>query len=78
MERKYIIKDAREILSHELENLGTKESASMCENYITNATSLVSAIPKDSEGYCTVYKMDCADGLGLMTVYQVYPGIQLI
>lgn len=33
MERKYIIKDAREILSHELENLGTKESASMCENY---------------------------------------------
>ena len=22
--------------------------------------------------------MDCADGLGLMTVYQVYPGIQLI
>lgn len=78
MEKKYIIKDAREILSHELENLGTKESASMCENYITNATSLVSAIPKDSEGYCTVYKMDCADGLGLMTVYQVYPGIQLI
>lgn len=22
--------------------------------------------------------MDCEDGLGLMTVYQVYPGIQLI
>lgn len=37
-----------------------------------------SVIPKDNDGYCTVYKMDCADGLGLMTVYQVYPGIQLI
>lgn len=36
------------------------------------------AISRDSEGYCTLYKMDCGDGLGLMTVYQVYPGIQVI
>lgn len=50
----------------------------MNENSITNAAGLVVVIPKDNDGYCTVYKMDCADGLGLMTVYQVYPGIQLI
>lgn len=35
-------------------------------------------ITRDSEGYCALYKMDCGDGLGLMTVYQVYPGIQVI
>lgn len=39
---------------------------------------LSEVIPKDNDGYCTIYKMDCADGLGLMTVYQVFPGIQLI
>lgn len=50
----------------------------MNENPITNATGLSAVIPKDNDGYCTVYKLDCADGLGLMTVYQVYPGIQLI
>ena len=33
---------------------------------------------RDSEGYCALYKMDCGDGLGLMTVYQIYPGIQVI
>ena len=47
----------------------------MNENPITNATGLSAVIPKDNDGYCTVYKLDCADGLGLMTVYQVYPGI---
>lgn len=45
---------------------------------IQNTKGLSAVIPKDNDGYCTVYKMDCADGLGLMTVYQVYPGIQLI
>ena len=50
----------------------------MNKNPITNATGLSAIIPKDNDGYCTVYKMDCEDGLGLMTVYQVYPGIQLI
>ena len=50
----------------------------MTESPVTNARGLSAAIPKDSEGYCTVYKLDCSDGLGLMTVYQVYPGIQLI
>ncbi|WP_330664667.1 AraC family transcriptional regulator [Lacrimispora sp. 210928-DFI.3.58] len=50
----------------------------MNENPITNAAGVSAVIPKDNDGYCTVYKMDCADGLGLMTVYQVYPAIQLI
>lgn len=50
----------------------------MDENPITMSKGLSAVIPKDNDGYCTVYKMDCADGLGLMTVYQVYPGIQLI
>lgn len=78
MEKRYIFKDAKKVLTHELEALGAKENASMSENFIANTKRLVAAIPKDSEGYCTVYKLDCADGLGLMTVYQVYPGIQLI
>lgn len=39
---------------------------------------LSAVLPQEDGGCCTVYKMDCADGLGLMTVYQVYPGIQLV
>lgn len=50
----------------------------MNENAIINAKGLANIISKDNDGYCTIYKMDCVDGLGLMTVYQVYPGIQLI
>lgn len=78
MEKRYIIKNAREALAQQLETLEATEQTSMNESPITNARGLSAAIPKDSEGYCTVYKMDCSDGLGLMTVYQVYPGIQLI
>lgn len=44
-----------------------------------NLLNGVSAIvPQDQDGYCTLYKIDCSDGPGLMTVYQVYPGIVLI
>ena len=78
MEKKYIIKDTRNILAHQLEANRIMENEPMSESPITNAKGLSAAIPKDSEGYCTVYKLDCSDGLGLMTVYQVYPGIQLI
>lgn len=39
---------------------------------------LPAVLSKEDSGCCAVYKMDCADGLGLMTVYQAYPGIQLI
>lgn len=78
MEKKYIIRNAREILARQLKTFGATEQTSMNESPITNARGLSEAIPKDSEGYCTIYKLDCSDGLGLMTVYQVYPGIQLI
>lgn len=44
----------------------------------SNMKGLSAVIPKDNDGYCTVYNMDCSDGWGVMTVYQVYPGIQLI
>ena len=74
----YIIRDAREILAEQTKNSGIVERDVMSENPITNAKGLSAVIPKDNDGYCTVYKMDCTDGLGLMTVYQVYPGIQLI
>ena len=78
MEKKYIITDTRNVLAHQLEATGIMEKEPMSESPMTNAKGLSAAIPKDSEGYCTVYKLDCSDGLGLMTVYQVYPGIQLI
>lgn len=78
MRKEYIIKDARKILAEQINNSGTPERNVMDENPITMSKGLSAVIPKDNDGYCTVYKMDCADGLGLMTVYQVYPGIQLI
>lgn len=78
MRKTYIIKDAREMLAEQIKNNGLIERDVMSENPITNAKGLSAVIPKDNDGYCTVYKMDCTDGLGLMTVYQVYPGIQLI
>lgn len=45
----------------------------MGENPVTNTKGVSAVVPKDNDGYCTVYKMDCTDGQGLMTVYQVYP-----
>lgn len=53
------------------------ERTAMSTDPVTNSKGLSAVIPKDNDGYCTVYKMDCTDGLGLMTVYQVYPGIQV-
>lgn len=50
----------------------------MNKNPAVNKKELSRVVPKDNDGYCTVYKMDCTDGLGLMTIYQVFPGIQLI
>ena len=77
MRKIYIIKDVRKTLAQQINNLDTAERTAM-ENIPFSSTGLSAVIPKDNDGYCTVYKMDCADGLGLMTVYQVYPGIQLI
>ncbi|MDO5548061.1 MAG: AraC family transcriptional regulator [Eubacteriales bacterium] len=78
MRENYIIRDAREILAEQIKNSGIVEREAMNENPVINTKGLSAVIPKDNDGYCTVYKMDCTDGLGLMTVYQVYPGIQLI
>ena len=77
MRKIYIIKDVRKTLAQQINNLDTAERTAM-ENTPLSSTGLSAVIPKDNDGYCTVYKMDCADGLGLMTVYQVYPGIQII
>ena len=71
MRKNYIIKDARKTLAQQINNLDTTERTAM-ENTPLSSTGLSAVIPKDNDGYCTVYKMDCADGLGLMTVYQVY------
>lgn len=66
MEKQDIIKSVNGILPEQINYGGAVKGAAMI------------TIPKENDGYCTVYKMDCVDGLGLMTVYQVYPGIQLI
>lgn len=77
MNKGIIIKETQFLLRKHIEN-GIAERPSMNENMIATTRNLSAVIPKDNDGYCTVYKMDCADGLGLMTVYQVFPGIQLI
>ena len=77
MRRNLIIKDARKTLAQQINNKNVTERTVM-EHTPLSSTGLSAVIPEDNDGYCTVYKMDCADGLGLMTVYQVYPGIQLI
>mgnify|MGYP005750937365 FL=1 len=77
MRKTLIIKDARRTLAQQINNKNIAERTVM-EHTPLSSTGLSAVIPEDNDGYCTVYKMDCADGLGLMTVYQVYPGIQLI
>ena len=64
MRKTYIIKDTREILAEQIKKSGLIERDVMSENPITNAKGLSAVIPKDNDGYCTVYKMDCTDGLG--------------
>lgn len=71
MRKEYIIKDARKILAEQINNSGTPERNVMDENPITMSKGLSAVIPKDNDGYCTVYKMDCADGLGLMTIRSI-------
>ena len=77
MGKNHIIKDARRTLAQQINNKNVAERTVM-EHTPLSSTGLSAVIPEDNDGDCTVYKMDCADGLGLMTVYQVYPGIQLI
>ena len=78
MKRTYIMKDARRLLAEQINNTGMIERTAMNTNPITNPKGLSVVISKHNDGCCTVYKIDCGDGLGLMTVYQVYSGIQII
>ena len=78
MKKRYIIEDARKHLAEQINGIEGIERTAMQENLVKNTKGLSAVIPKDNDGYCTVYKMDFADRLGLMTVYQVYQGIQLI
>ena len=79
MKKKYIIKKARKLLVEQINSHQTIVRNDMNNiETMANMKGLSEVIPKDNDGYCTIYKMDCADGLGLMTVYQVFPGIQLI
>ena len=79
MKKKYIIKKARKLLVEQINSNQTIVRNDMNNiETMSNMKGLSEVIPKDNDGYCTIYKMDCADGLGLMTVYQVFPGIQLI
>ena len=78
MKKKFIIKDARRLLAEQINSSQIVEGKNMNIETMSKMKGLSEVIPKDNDGYCTVYKMDCADGLGLMTVYQAFPGIQLI
>ena len=78
MRKTFIIKDASKRLAEQIGNIGKIERTAMSTNPVKNSKGLSAVIPKDNDGYCTVYKMDCTDGLGLMTIYEVYPGIQVI
>lgn len=69
MRKRIIIKEAPAPLRRQTE-FDAAERPSMNEH--------LTVLSNDNDRDCTVYQMDCADGLGLMTVYQVYPGIQLI
>ncbi|MDD3340381.1 MAG: AraC family transcriptional regulator [Lachnospiraceae bacterium] len=78
MDNQFIIKSVNQALAEQINSNGMIEGTKMNSKSLFYASGLSAVIPKDNDGYCTVYKMDCADGLGLMTVYQVYPGIQII
>lgn len=78
-EEKVYNKKARKLLVEQINSHQTIVRNDMNNiETMSNMKGLSEVIPKDNDGYCTIYKMDCADGLGLMTVYQVFPGIQLI
>lgn len=43
-----------------------------------NVTSKNASVIQKENGYGSIVKFDCSDGLGLMTIYNVFPGIELI
>ena len=57
MRKNYIIKDVRRTLAQQINSVDTAERAAM-ENTHFSSTGLSAVIPKDNDGYCTVYKME--------------------
>lgn len=78
MQKIDIIKKAKNILAQQLKGYAQEERMANDLNPLMSTNKMSAVIPNDNDGYCTVYKMDCADGFGLMTVYEVYPGIYII
>lgn len=78
MHKTDIIENARKMLARQLKGFIYEGRTASNLNPLMSKNTMSAVIPKDNDGYCTVYKMDCADGLGLMTVYEVYPGICII
>ena len=70
MEKKYIIKDARNTLAHQLETTGITEKTPMSESPITNARGRSAAIPKDSEAsslFTTTLRRQAVSGIVRLT-----------
>lgn len=67
MKKTYIIIDAGKKLLKQINNTGMIERTAMSTDPVTNSKGLSAVIPTDNDGYCTVYKMDCTDGLGSVT-----------
>ncbi|ENK1243520.1 AraC family transcriptional regulator [Clostridium sporogenes] len=53
------------------------EERNIKENYFM-FDKITTVIEKDIDDYRTVYKMNCQEGYGFITVYQVFPGIRLL
>ena len=79
MKKRYIIEDARKHLVEQINSIEGIERTAMQEKFSEKHKRAVCGLfQRIMMDIVRSIKMDCADGLGLMTVYQVYPGIQLI
>ena len=56
MKKRYIIEDARKHLAEQINSIEGIERTAMQENLVKNTKGLSAVIPKDNDGYCTVYK----------------------
>ena len=73
MKKKFIIKDARRLLAEQINSSQIVEGKNMNIETMSKMKGLSEVIPKDNDGYCTVYKMDCADdGLSGISGYTAY------
>lgn len=72
MKKRYIIEDARKHLVEQINGIEGIERTAMQGNLVKNTKGLSAVIPKDNDGYCTVYKMDCDDGLSGLSGHTAY------